>query len=70
MMMLNCIHRIALPLRQRAQAIDYLGGGCWRIWLSTTDFIHGTYLKLYQDGTADRVDVFEDRTEEIERIAK
>jgi hypothetical protein len=69
-MMSNCIHRIALPLRQRAQAVDYLGGGCWRIWLSTTDFKHGTYLKLYMDGTADRIDVFEDQADEVERIAK
>lgn len=68
--MLNCIHRIALPIRQRAQAIDYLGGQCWRIWLSTADFVHGTYIKLYANGTAEMVTVYEDKADEVEVIAK
>jgi hypothetical protein len=41
--------RVALTL-QRRSALDYLGGGTWRLWLQTPDYVHGTFLTLYSDG--------------------
>lgn len=29
--------------------------GHWIIWISTNDYINGTYLKLYNDGRIERV---------------
>lgn len=55
--------RIAIP-DSRARALDDLGGGGWRLWLSTTDFIHGTYLRLFSDGRVTRVTVRGDEGDE------
>ena len=33
--------------------------GYWIIWINTVDFIHGTFLKLYDDGKLERVTVRE-----------
>ena len=29
----------------------------WRLWLATNDFVHGTYLALFDDGHCERVTV-------------
>lgn len=29
----------------------------WRVWLTTADYVHGTYLALYDDGSVFRVTV-------------
>lgn len=38
--------------------------GFWIIWLNTNDFIHGTFLKLYDDGMIERVTVREDEPDD------
>lgn len=48
--------RIAFPPRLQGGAADYDEvNKCWRIWLHTNDYIHGTYLELNWDGKATRV---------------
>ena len=48
--------RVGIPRRTGvAEAIDYMGGGVWRLWLHTPNYIHGTYLLLYSDGKVTRV---------------
>ena len=29
----------------------------WRLWLSTNDYVHGTYLAMYDDGHCERITV-------------
>lgn len=48
------VERIGLPIRIQG-ALDYLGGGRWRLWLHTRDYVLGTYLELYGDGKVVRV---------------
>lgn len=55
--------RIAIP-DNRCRAIEDIGGGCWRVWLATPDFVHGTYLKLYSDGKVVRYVVRQDEGDE------
>jgi hypothetical protein len=43
----HCI--IGMPLGSRLHRIIRLPRG-WRLWLSTRDFIHGTYVELFDDG--------------------
>ena len=40
----------------------------WRLWLATRDFIHGTYMDLYGDGTAIRTECRPDEGDEVYRI--
>ena len=48
--------RVGLPrLTGISNAVDYMGGGVWRLWLHTPDYVHGTYMLLYSDGMATRV---------------
>jgi hypothetical protein len=49
--------RTGLPIRMQGAALDYLGGGTWRLWLHTNDHVYGTYLKLYSNGRITRVTV-------------
>lgn len=58
------VSRTALPPRTTNSALDYLGGGVWRLWLHTPDFVHGTYLKLYSCGKIIRVVSREDEGDE------
>jgi hypothetical protein len=59
--------RVALPLRIQG-ALDYMGGGTWRLWLHTPDYIHGTYLTLYSNGKVTRTTVRADEGDEIVNI--
>ena len=57
--------RVGIPRRTGvAEAIDYLGGGVWRLWLHTPNYVHGTYLLLYSDGKVTRVTEFADGSPE------
>lgn len=68
------VFRVALTL-QRRSALDCLGeeccfnganeGVCWRLWLHTPDYIHGTYLLLHYSGKVERVTVRADEGDEI-----
>lgn len=47
---------VALSLAQRLRRIIRLPHlNAWQLWLDTADYIHGTYLVLYDDGTIERV---------------
>lgn len=55
------LERIGIPQRTGiANAVDFMGGGVWRLWLHTPDYVHGTFLLLYSDGRATRVVCRED----------
>lgn len=57
--------RVGIPRRTGvAEAVDYLGGGVWRLWLHTPNYVHGTYLLLYSDGKVTRVTEFADASPE------
>jgi hypothetical protein len=45
--------RIALPTRIQG-ALEYAGGGTWKLWLHTNDFHLGTFLLLRSDGSVYR----------------
>lgn len=61
------VFRVALPPRIQG-ALDYMGGGTWRLWLHTPDYIHGTFLLLYSDGKVTRTTVRQDEGDEIVAI--
>jgi len=57
--------RVGIPRRTGvAEAVDYIGGGVWLLWLHTPDYIHGTYLLLYSDGKVTRVTEYADQPPE------
>lgn len=58
------ISRISLPTRIQG-ALDYQGGGVWHLWLHTSDFVHGTFLKMYSDGCVQRITVRADEGDEV-----
>jgi hypothetical protein len=58
------VFRVALPQRQQG-ALDYMGGGVWRLWLHTPDFVHGTFLTLYSNGKVTRTTVRADEGDEV-----
>jgi hypothetical protein len=45
------MHRIVgMPLGSRCKRIERLIDG-WRVWLNTNDYVFGTWLELYDDGS-------------------
>ena len=56
--------RIALPTRIQG-ALEHHGGGKWRLWLHTNDFVYGTFLELYPDGSCFRVTVRDEEGDEV-----
>ena len=40
---------IGMPVGARAMRLIRLPHG-WRLWLSTRDFVYGTYIELFDDG--------------------
>ena len=53
--------RVGIPRRTGvAEAVDFMGGGVWQLWLHTPDYVHGTYLLLRSDGSATRVTEYAD----------
>lgn len=38
-------------------ALDFLGGGSWRLWLHTSDHVYGSYLLMQSNGKITRVTV-------------
>jgi hypothetical protein len=42
----------------------------WRIWIHTNDFIHGTSMRLYDDGTIERVTVRAGRADDDIQLVK
>ena len=58
------VFRVALPHRIQG-AIDYMGGGTWRLWLHTPDFVHGTFLTLQSNGKITRTTVREDEGDDV-----
>ena len=59
------VFRAALPPRTQNGAIDYMGGGVWRLWLHTPNYIHGTFLTLYSNGKIERTTVREDEGDDV-----
>jgi hypothetical protein len=55
---------IAVPLGTRLLRMIRLPHG-WRLWLSTNDFIYGTYLELFDDGRILRVTARQDEGDEM-----
>lgn len=43
----HCI--VGMPIGSRCQRIERMPDG-WRVWVSTKDFVLGTWLELYDDG--------------------
>jgi hypothetical protein len=62
------VFRVALTPRLQNGAIDYLGSGKWRMWLHTPDFVHGTFLLLYSNGTVERVTSTRDEPDIVDVI--
>lgn len=58
------VERVALPTRIQG-ALDYVGGGVWRLWLHTPNFVHGTFLTLYSNGKVTRTTVREEEGDEV-----
>lgn len=42
-----------------------MGKGVWRIWLHTRDWITGTYLLLYPNGTVEQVTVRDSEGDDV-----
>lgn len=57
--------------RQEITRLGYLDynqkyvDGYWIVWLATSDYIYGTYLKLYNDGRIERVTVRNDEPDDV-----
>lgn len=48
-------------LQKEAGGLSYWRhGGHWILWLNTSDYINGTYLKLYDNGRIERITIRED----------
>ena len=58
---------VGTPLGTRLQRIERTEFG-WRLWLSTKDFVHGTYLECYNNGHIVNVTVREDEGDEIYEV--
>jgi hypothetical protein len=54
---------IGVPTGTRLHRIIRLEHG-WRLWLSTNDYIHGTYLECHNSGIVTRTTVREDEGDE------
>lgn len=39
--------------------------GYWIIWLATSDYIYGTFLRLYDDGRIERITVRNDEPDDV-----
>lgn len=62
--------RVAIPQRLQGGAIEEAASFSkyvmvWRVWLHTNDWVHGTFLLLYQNGMIERVTVREDEGDDI-----
>jgi hypothetical protein len=58
---------IAMPLGSRCQRITRLPHG-WRVWLSTADYKHGTFIELHDTGRVVRFVVREDQGDEVIQV--
>lgn len=38
---------------------------CWWLWIATSNYMHGTYLAVYDGGRIERVTVREDEGDEV-----
>lgn len=57
-----------LRLERRPAVDDWYELGFWILWLHTSDFVHGTYLRLYDDGCIERITVRDDEGDDIQPI--
>lgn len=55
---------IGMPLGTRLHRMIRVPNG-WMLWLSTRDYIYGTYLLVYDSGTVERWTVREDEGDEV-----
>lgn len=55
--------RVALPTRIQG-ALEYIGDGYYKLWLHTIDYVHGTFLVLYPNGTITRITVRDEEGDE------
>ena len=55
---------VGTPLGTRLQRIVRMEHG-WRLWLSTNDYVHGTYLECHNSGMIERITVREDEGDEV-----
>lgn len=58
------LFRVALPSRI-ANAMDRMPDKCWRLWLATPDYVHGTFLLFYDDGKIERIVVRKEEGDEV-----
>lgn len=58
---------VGIPVGTRLRRIVRQPDG-WIIWMATNDFIHGTFLAVYNDGQINRVTIREDEGPEVFRI--
>ncbi len=55
---------IGMPIDARCKRIFRLPNG-WRVWISTVDFVYGTYLELHDTGRVCSCTVRPDEGEEV-----
>jgi hypothetical protein len=61
---LPIIHSIVgMPLGARCKRIERMLDG-WRVWTATSDYVYGTWLELYDDGTVRQVTARPDEGDE------
>jgi len=61
------IQRQEITTMYMADYMERVIDGYWIIWLHTKDYIHGTYLKLYNNGKIERITIRVD--EECDDVA-
>lgn len=65
---MTMLSRIAIPRQAVNGALDRLPNGVWRLWLHTPNFVHGTYLLLYPNGSVDKVTTRDEEGDDIIHI--
>jgi hypothetical protein len=55
---------IGVPLGSRLRRIIRLANG-WKLWMSTSDFVYGTYLVMNDNGMIRRITIREDEGPEV-----
>jgi hypothetical protein len=59
---------IGVPPGTRVLRIERVLGDHWMIWLHTSDYTHGTFLRLYDNGAIERVTVRADEGDDVATI--
>jgi hypothetical protein len=60
------MQRVGIPNRLQGGALDFIpNNSSWRLWLHTNDWIHGTYVEMFPDGSANRVTIRADEGDDV-----